>query len=305
MCSSDLTPASGGSPATTGGGERRLPLEGVRVLDLTVVWAGPYATMFLGDLGADVIRVDNPWVFPSATRGVLPRPPKAVLTEGDGIFSAYPDGESGERPWNRLGLFNSHARNKRSVTLDLRRDSGREAFLRLAETCDVMVENNSVDLLTKLGIDWDALHARNPRLVLLRMPSMGLSGPYRGYLGFGVNFEAVCGLTALRGYPDLDRSESENVYHMDAASGAAGAFAVLSALRRRETTGVGELIEMAQSENMLGHIGEYLIDAGRTGAEHDSLGNRHRTRAPQGCYPCTGDDAWADRKSTRLNSSHT
>jgi len=274
-------------------GERRLPLEGIRVLDLTVVWAGPYATMFLGDLGADVIRVDNPWVFPSATRGVMPRPPKAMLTEGDGIFSAYPDGEPGDRPWNRLGLFNSHARNKRSVTLDLRRDSGREAFLQLAETCDVMVENNSVDLLSKLGIDWDALHARNPRLVLLRMPSMGLSGPYRAYLGFGVNFEAVCGLTALRGYPDVDRSESENVYHMDAASGAAGAFAVLTALHRRERTGVGELVELAQSENMLGHIGEYLIDAGRTGAEHDSLGNRHRTRAPQGCYPCVGDDAWA------------
>ena len=273
--------------------ERRLPLEGLRVLDLTVVWAGPYATFFLGDLGADVIRVDNPWVFPSATRGVMARPPKAMLSEGDGIFAAYPDGEPGERPWNRLGLFNSHARNKRSVTLDLRRDSGREAFLRLAEQCDVMVENNSVDLLEKLGLSWEILHARNPRLILLRMPSVGSTGPYRGYLGFGVNFEGLCGLTALRGYPDLDRSESENVYHMDAASGSAGAFAVLTALRRRDQTGEGELVELSQSENMLNHIGEYLIDAERTGVEHSTIGNRHRTRAPQGCYPCAGDDAWA------------
>ncbi|MCP5024791.1 MAG: CoA transferase [Actinomycetia bacterium] len=273
--------------------EPKLPLEGIRVLDMTVVWAGPYATFLLGDLGADVVRVDNPSVFPSATRGVLPRPPKEILTEGDGIFSAYPDGEPGDRPWNRLGLFNSHARNKRSVTIDLRKESGREAFLRLAETCDVMVENNSVDLLEKLGIDWDTLHARNPRLILLRMPSVGRSGPYREYLGFGVNFEGLCGLTALRGYPDLDASEGEAVYHMDAASGSAGAYAVLTALRRRDETGVGEMVELSQSENMLSHIGEYIIDADRTGIEHQTLGNRHPVRAPQGCYPCTGDDGWA------------
>ncbi|MFN0029738.1 MAG: CaiB/BaiF CoA transferase family protein [Acidimicrobiales bacterium] len=284
---------SGGSGGSGGSDERGLPLAGLRVLDLTVVWAGPYVTMFLGDLGADVIRVDNPWVFPSATRGMMARPPKTLLSEGDGIFAAYPDGEPGERPWNRLGLFNSHARNKRSVTLDLRQESGREAFLRLADHCDILVENNSVDLLEKLGVSWAALHARNPRLIVLRMPSVGSTGPYREYLGFGVNFEGLCGLTALRGYPDLDRSESENVYHMDAASGSAGAFAVLAALRRRERSGVGELVELSQSENMLNHIGEYLIDAERTGAQHDSVGNRHRVRAPQGCYPCAGQDAWA------------
>ncbi len=288
-----------GAPSTAGPtashvslSERRLPLEGLRVLDLTVVWAGPYVTMFLGDLGADVIRVDNPWVFPSATRGVMARPPKEMLHEGDGIFAAYPDGEPGERPWNRLGLFNSHARNKRSVTLDLRQESGREAFLLLAERCDVLVENNSVDLLEKLEIGWDVLHQRNPRLIVLRMPSTGRTGPYRDYLGFGVNFEGLCGLTALRGYPDLDRTESESVYHMDAASGSAGAFAVLAALRRREETAVGELVELSQSENMLAHIGEYLIDAERTGTVHHSLGNRHRVRTPQGCYRCQGEDAW-------------
>lgn len=287
------SPTSAPLSRPTGSAERRLPLEGVRVLDLTVVWAGPYATMLLGDLGADVIRVDNPWVFPTATRGAMARPPKAMLTEGDGIFAAFPDGDPGERPWNRLGLFNSHARNKRSITLDVRKDVGREAFLRLAETCDVMVENNSVDLLDKLGIGWETLRARNPRLILVRMPSVGITGPYREYLGFGVNFEGLCGLTALRGYPDLDPSEGENVYHMDAASGSAAAFAALLALRRRDETGVGELVELAQAENMLSHIGEYIIDADRTGAAHGSLGNRHRVRAPQGCYRCVGEDAWA------------
>ena len=260
---------------------------------MTVVWAGPYTTMLLGDLGADVIRVDNPWIFPSATRGVLPRPTKEMVAEMGGIFGGYPDADPGPRPWNRVSLFTAHARNKRSITLDLRKELGREALLRLVEHCDVLVENNSVDLLDKLGLGWDALRERNPRLVMVRMPSVGLDGPYRGYLGFGVNFEALCGLGSLRGYPDADYSENESVYHMDAASGSAGAFATLMALRRRERTGTGELVELAQSENMLNNIGELLIDAARTGTQHRTIGNRHPTRAPQGCYPCRGDDQWA------------
>ncbi len=278
-----------GSTTTT---DRPLPLDGIRVLDLTVVWAGPYATCILGDLGAEVIRVDNPMIFPSATRGMMARPPKEIIAEVGGIFGGYPDGEPGERPWNRVALFNAHARNKKSITLDLRKDAGREAFLRLVERCDLMIENNSVDLLDKLAVDWETLRARNPRLILIRMPSVGLTGPYRDYLGFGVNFEGLCGLTAIRGYADADLSESETVYHMDAASGSAGAFAALLALRRREETGVGEMIELSQSENMLSHLGELLIDADRTGRVHVPLGNRHHRNAPQGCYPCRGDDAW-------------
>ena len=270
-----------------------LPLAGVRVLDLTVVWAGPYATQLLGDLGAEVIRVDNPHVFPSATRGVLPRPTKEMVAEIGGIFGGYPGADPGERPWNRVALFNAHARNKRSVTLDLRTPLGRETFLRLAEHCDVMVENNSVDLIDKLGIGWQDVHRRNPRLVLVRLPSLGLEGPYRSYLGFGVNFEALCGLSALRGYLDADASENEAVFHMDAATGSAGALAALMALRRSRATGQGELVELSQCENMMNHIGELLCDAARTGARHGALGNRDRVRAPQGCYRCTGSDAWA------------
>ena len=286
------TTAATASEPEGAAGDRALPLDGIRVLDMTVVWAGPYATCLLGDLGADIVRVDNPYIFPSATRGVLPRPPKEMVPDLGGIFGGYPDADPGQRPWNRKALFNAHARNKRSVTLDLRKPLGRETFLRLVDHCDVMIENNSIDLLAKLGIDWPDLHARNERLILVRMPSVGLTGPYQSYLGFGVNFEALCGLGAIRGYADGDLSENEPVFHMDAASGAAGALAALMALRRREETGVGELVELSQSENMLNHIGEYLIDAERTGTQHHPLGNRHATRAPQGCYPCRGDDAW-------------
>ena len=260
---------------------------------MTVVWAGPYSTQILGDLGADVVRVDNPWVFPTATRGIFPRPTKEMIADIGGIGGGYPDAEPGDRPWNRFALFNAHARNKRSVTLDLRQERGKETFLQLVDVSDVLIENNSVDLMDRLGIGWDEIHARNPKLIMIRMPSVGLEGPYRSFLGFGVNFEALCGLGAIRGYQDADLSENEAVFHMDAASGATGAFAALMALRRRETTGVGELVEISQAENMLNHIGELLIDASRTGTVHQPLGNRHRVYAPQGCYPCAGDDQWA------------
>jgi crotonobetainyl-CoA:carnitine CoA-transferase CaiB-like acyl-CoA transferase len=289
--------AAGAAPAGVSGGAARLPLAGIRVLDMTVVWAGPYATQILGDLGADVIRVDNPWIFPSATRGVLPRPPKEIVANLGGIFGGFPDADPGQRPWNRIALFTAHARGKRSVTLDLRKPLGREMVLRLAERCDVLIENNSVDLLDKLGLSWDELSARNPRLIEVRMPSVGLAGPYRDYLGFGVNFEGLCGLTSLRGYPDLDLTENEAVFHMDAASGASGAFAALAALRRREATGRGELVELSQSENMLNHIGELLIDAAWNGTVHQRLGNRDRVRAPQGVYPCRPSGA-ADAGAT-------
>lgn len=279
-------------PAPDAAGAARLPLEGVRVLDITVVWAGPAATLHLADLGAEVIRLDNPSLFPTATRGTMPRPPKALVPQM-GSLSSYPDDDPGERPWNRHSMFSAHARNKLGATVDLRTPMGREMFLRLADCSDVVVENNSVDVMDKLGLGWEVLHARNPRLIVLRMPSLGLAGPYRSFIGFGAHFEALCGLTAIRGYTDLDPTATVPVFHMDPTSGATGAFAVMCALRRREATGEGELVELAQAENLLQHIGEYLIDAARTGRAHEPMGNRHLWRAPQGCYRCAGDDRWA------------
>jgi crotonobetainyl-CoA:carnitine CoA-transferase CaiB-like acyl-CoA transferase len=124
------------------------------------------------------------------------------------------------------------------------------------------------------------------------MAPLGLSGPLKDTIGFGAHFEAFSGLTATRGYADGDPTSTSSVYHMDPASGAAGAFAVMMALRVRERTGRGQLIEFAQAENVMQHIGELFLDASRTGRTHGTLGNRHATRAPQGVYPCRGDDRW-------------
>ncbi len=271
---------------------RPLPLAGVRVLDLTVVWAGPSCTLLLGDLGAEVIRFDNPWLFPSSTRGLMPRPPKEMMDALGLLGSCFPDLDPGERPWNRHAMFNVHARNKKGATLDLSKPLGRETFLRAVEKADIVVENNAAVTLPKLGLGWDELQRRNPGLIMLRMPPLGLDGPYRDYVGFGAHFEALSGLTAIRGYRNADPTTTTTSFHMDPASGAMGALAVLLALRRREHTGEGCLIELPQAENMLQHIGEYLIEGHRSGREFVQDGNRHPLRAPQGCYRCAGDDEW-------------
>lgn len=269
-----------------------LPLAGITVLDLTVVWSGPYATMLLGDLGAEVIRVDNAWLFPTVTRGNVPRPVPEALDGLGPLTGAYCDHDPGERPWNRAGQFLVHARSKRSITLDLRRPSGHAAFLRLVEGADVVIENNSVDVLDKLGLGWDTLRAANPLLVVVRMPSMGSWGPYRDYLGFGFHFESLAGSASLWGYPDGDYGLNNPVFPMDPAAGLAAATATMAALRRRDRTGRGELVEVPQVEYVLQHTGEYLIDAERSGRDRNPIGNRHLTHAPQGSYRCSGDDAW-------------
>ncbi len=279
--------ATGSSPA------QRLPFEGVRILDMTVVWAGPACTMHMADLGAEVIRVENPWVFPPATRGNAPRPNPDLLVDFGPLGGGYPNLDTSGRPWNKHGMWSAQARNKRSCTLDIRTDLGLETFFKLVEQSDVLVENNSVATLGKLGIGWEQLTARNPKLILVRMPPMSLDGPYASYVGFGASFEALCGLTRLRGYTDDDPTTTSPAFHMDPVSGTSGAFAVMCALRRRDRTGRGEQVEIAQSENMMQHIGEYFIDADRTGRSHLPGGNRHISHAPQGCYKCDVEDRWA------------
>ena len=293
VAASAVSTAAAAPTATATKVAQRLPLEGVRIIDLTVVWAGPSATMHLGDLGAEIVRVDNPYVFPPATRGAAPRPDPSMLVDLGPLGGSYPNLDTTGRPWNTQGMWAAQARNKRSCTLDIRKPEGLEAFFRLVDESDVLVENNSVATLDKLGIGWEQLHARNPNLIALRMPPMSLSGPYASYVGFGASFEALCGLTRIRGYRDDDPTTTSAAFHMDPTSGASGAFAVMCALRRRAATGEGELIEFAQSENMMQHIGEYFIDADRTGRSHGPAGNRHLVRAPQGCYRCAGDDRWA------------
>jgi crotonobetainyl-CoA:carnitine CoA-transferase CaiB-like acyl-CoA transferase len=274
--------------------EARLPLEGIRVADLTIVWSGPFATMLLADLGAEVIRVENPFVFPPATKGMAPRPPfeltKALGPLGMG-YAPVPEGAP-DRPYNRIAANNAVTRNKRSCTVDLRRPEGLEILDELIMKSDVLVENFAAGTLEKIGISTDDLLARNPRLIILRLPPLGSTGEWSHYTGFGASFEALSGFTSLWGYLDADASSRGGTAYMDGATGPAGAFAVLAALQHRERTGRGQVIELAQSENMMQHVGEVFVGCSMTGENEDTWGNRDRQRAPQGVYACAGEERW-------------
>ncbi len=270
-----------------------LPLEGIRVLDLTAVWAGPHATMLLADWGAEVIRVESIQVLQATTRGHMARPPKEVPRLRKGWGMSYPNWDPGDQPWNRYPIFQSHARNKLSMTVDLRLPEGLEIFHRLVALCDVFIENNVPETIEKLHLTYEELVEHRPDLIALRMPAYGLSGPYKNYRSFGVQLEGTAGHTLVRGYPDMDAGTGrDDVYIGDAAAGVNGALAVLMALRHRRRTGKGQLIELAQAENFIPYLGEAVMDYTMNRRVHDTLGNRHPSKAPHGVYRCRGEDRW-------------
>ncbi len=267
----------------------KLPLEGIRVLDMTVVWAGPYCTSFLADLGAEVIRVESLESFAPLTRGVRAHPTETSIGGQPVFMGGYPDRQPGERPWNRCPIFNPHARNKLSMTLDLSQPKGLEIFKDLVKVSDVFVENNVVDRMEQLGIDYAMLKELREDIIMLRMPAYGTTGPYRDYRALGVHIEGFIGHTLLRGYTDMDASANNAVYVADAAGGSHGAFAVLAALHHRRRTGKGQYIEVGQAEDAMPMMGQFFMDYAINGRNSATTGNRHPT-ALQGCYPCKGDE---------------
>jgi crotonobetainyl-CoA:carnitine CoA-transferase CaiB-like acyl-CoA transferase len=260
------------------------PLHGLRVIDMTVVWAGPFATALLGDMGAEVIRVESLQYWDTNTR--IAGPTLEQLRDHGG--DPAPDA----KPWDISGNFNSVGRNKKSVTMDLTRPEGKEAFDRLVAHSDMFVENNSPDVVQRLGLTYDVLSRVNPRLIMVSMPAFGTTGPYSRFRAFASNTEAVVGHTLLRGYPDTDPTNTTGVYFADAAGGAVAAFAVLAALHYRNRTGKGQFIDMSQAENVTHAFSQAFMDYSMNRRVQGTLGNRDANRAPQGVYRCAGEDAW-------------
>ena len=269
----------------------RLPLEGIRVLEMTVVWAGPYCTSFLADLGAEVIRLESLATFAPLTRGARAHPTETMLQNLPLFMGGYPDRQPGQRPWNRSPVFNAHARNKLSMTVDLSKPRGIAVFKDLVKNCDVFVENNVVNRMEQLGISYEMLSELKQDIIMLRMPAYGTDGPYRDYRALGVHMEGVIGHTLLRGYRDMDPSGTTPVYMADAAGGSHGAFAVLAALHHRRRTGKGQYIELGQAEDAVPMMGQFFMDHSMNGRSASTMGNRHPA-ALRGCYPCLGDDRW-------------
>ena len=259
------------------------PLDGVRVLDLTRVWAGPIAGRMLGDLGADVILVEAPWA-----RGAREVPPGAAL-----ITHLFPDNEVGERPWNRIGGFNKLNRNKRSVTLPLHRPEGKRLFEELVRHADVVLENYSPRVMPRLGLDFPRLRALNPHVLYVALSGYGASGPNRDRVALGPIIEAGTGLSHSMGYRDSGPYRS-GVAWPDPVAGMHAVAATLLALRDREADPErrGRAVEVSMLEAMTAFVGEQLLETQLRGRNPPRLGSRHPGRAPQGCYPCAGADRW-------------
>ncbi len=260
-----------------------LPLHGVRILDLTQVAVGPYATLLLAGLGADVIKVESNR-RPDITRG-------PVQPEGETQLKQYPHGEPGERPWNRAAFFNQRNRNKLGVTLDLADARGKALFKRLAACCDAVAENFRASVMERQGLGWRELHEVNPRLVYLKLSSQGDSGPERDYGSLGSTLEQTAGLVSITGYGDGPPLMTNGTYP-DPVAGIMAVGALLAGLRQARRTGQGQLVDFSQREATIGLLGEAMMDYALNGRVEAPIGNRHAQFAPQGVYPCRGEDAW-------------
>lgn len=251
--------------------QRRLPLDGVRIVDLTAFWAGPAATHLLGAFGADVVKVES-----------IQRP--------DGI--RYSGGmRSDVDDWWEYGwVFHAMNTNKRSVTLDLGSDDGRRLFMSLVAGADVVIENFSPRVMEHFGLTADALLAVNPRLVVARMPAFGLEGPWRDRVGFAPTMEQIAGLAWVTGLPDGPPVAPRGA--CDPLAGVHAAFAVLAALNHAGRTGEGQLVELPMIETVLNATAIQPMEAEVFGVTLSRRGNRGHGSAIQNLYRCAGDDDW-------------
>ncbi len=258
------------------------PLHGLRILDLTQVAVGPYTTLLCAQMGAEVIKVESAKRADTSRGAIHPKQHQLHL---------YPDREPGEEPWNRKADFMQRNRNKLGITLDLAEPQGKDLFGKLVALCDVVVENFRATVMERLGLGCSELRTKNPALVYLKLSAQGNTGPERNYGSLGYTMECLGGLASITGYLDGKPMMSNETYP-DPVAGILAVGALLAALRRRRKTGEGALIDLSQREVTTCLIGDAVLDYSMNGRVQGPMGNRHPYRAPQGVYPCKGEDAW-------------
>ncbi len=270
-----------------------LPLQGVRICDFSIVWAGQSATMYLADMGADCIKVENAFIFNPMTRAAAPRLSPQVSQMLPAWVGGHPNSDPGPRPWNNSPAFIHVLRNKKSFTVDSRRPEGLAIVKQLLAVSDITVENLPLGTLEKLGLDDDAIRAASPGIVIVHMPAFGRSGDYTEGRGYGAHMDAVGGSTVLRGYADSSPFTNVPVYAGDFFAGMHGAVAAMAALRHRRRTGQGQTIEVTQAEASAHMFPQAALDAAWNGRVHRSIGNRSiEGFVPNGVFPCRGEDSW-------------
>lgn len=246
------------------------PLDGVRVIELATLFAGPLATAFLGDFGADVVKIEHPRK-PDPSRGHGP------AKDGVGLW------------WKVLG------RNKRTATLDLSHPDGAALLRRLVKDADVVVENFRPGTLERWGIGPSTLHEANPRLVIARVSGFGQIGPYASRPGFGTLAEAMSGFAAATGEPDGPPTLPPFGL-ADSITALAAAYAVTLALR----AGVGQVIDLAILEPIMAMLGPQITWYDQLGYVQPRLGNRSANNAPRNTYKCA-DGRWVAVSTSSQN----
>lgn len=268
----DTSSASAGPPQA---------LRNYRILDLSRIWAGPYCTKLMADMGAEVIKMESLRVYDSHRGPVSP---------ARGI-AAYPDSEPGEEPWNRSGWFNCLHLSKFGITLELTEEAGRRVFEELVSVSDVLIENFRQGSLDRLGYSYQVLRRFRPDLIYVSMPAFGNSGPWKSYLTYGIGQEQLSGMAHMTGYPGEGPMKS-GINHGDPITGSHAAGVLLAALRHRRRTGNGMFIDVSQQESAVSLIGGEVLAYGMTGREPQRRGNRSAYIAPHNTYRCAGDDRW-------------
>jgi benzylsuccinate CoA-transferase BbsF subunit len=270
-----------------------LPLEGVRICDFTAVWAGQTATMYLADMGAECIKVENPYIWNPMTRAASPTLSAMVASFIPAWMGGHPNSDPGPRPWNNSPAFIHVLRNKKSFTVDSRRPEGLAIVKALIRTSDVLAENLALGTLERIGLDDEAIRRERRDIVILHMPAFGRTGAYVEGRGYGAHIDSVAGSTVLRGYRDNAPSSNVGIFAGDFWGGMHGAFAVMAALRHRRRTGEGQVIELAQVESSAQMFSQSALDAAWNGREQGTVGNRSiEGFVPNGVFPCAGTDRW-------------
>jgi crotonobetainyl-CoA:carnitine CoA-transferase CaiB-like acyl-CoA transferase len=248
-----------------------MPLQGIRVLDLTTWWAGPFNALVLATLGAEVIKIE-------------------AIQRLDNWRATLAD-RAAERFWETSPLFNSTQRNKYGVTINLANPRGVTLFKRLVEKSDIVCENYSPRVMPQLGLAWETLREINPRLIMISQTGFGLNGPWRDYVSFAQVSESLAGLANLTGREDGPPTFAGQMLG-DTLSALHGALAVLLALDERARTGRGQHIDLAQLETVIPATAQAQLDFQMNGRVWKRAGNRHPRMAPHGCYPARGEDRW-------------
>jgi benzylsuccinate CoA-transferase BbsF subunit len=246
------------------------PLEGIRVCDFTWVWAGPFCTLQLAHLGADVIKIESSKRV-DTVRGFVP------AEDVPGV--------------NRAGYFNQYNQGKRSVQLDLSTEEGRELAFKLALESDIVAENFSAGVMERLGLGYGRLTAAKPGIIMISLSGYGATGPLSPYISYGPAQVPMSGLASLTGYVGGPPSEV-GVSYGDPNGGIHGAVAVLAALWHRQRTGTGQYIDQSQWESAIAVLPEGIMAQVMNGRQPERMGNRSPITAPHGIFRCAGDDEW-------------